>query len=223
MSGGLWGTFAGARVISTTVTIPWYGAWSADLVLAVVTTVPPSGAFTLGDLALTGFVQRTASFAGSRSARLVGGFGGWQKVVPAYGYSLPSGVMLSSVLRDVAAAVGEQVNVVNDAAIGSFFVREGAPAARVLRQLAGATWWIDPSGVTQVGPRANTAPITSAFDVIGWSGARGRFEIASEHLSDWTPGRTFSSPVVTAPQTISTVTIRANNEGIVRLDVLVTP
>ncbi len=56
--------------------------------------------------------------------------------------------------------------------------------------------------------------------MIEWSGALGRFEIATENYEDWQPGRTFSSPTVGSTQTVSLVSIVADNTGKIRLHVL---
>lgn len=212
----------GRRIISGAITFPYYGAWVADVVLSVADTIPTLSTLTLEDLTLAGAVYRQFSFAGSRSARLVGGFGGWRKQVPAQAYQNAAGLKASLLLGDAAALVGERVNVVSDQTVGTLFVREAAPAQRLLRQIAGSIWWIDASGTTQVGPRTGS-PIMSSFTAIQWSGAKGRFEIATEKLSDWMPGQTFSSPTVTATQTIGATSIAIDNDGTLRLTVLSTP
>jgi hypothetical protein len=160
-----------------------------------------------------------ASFAGSRSVRLVGGYGGWRKQVTAQAYQDPKGVRLSMVLGDAAAAVGEQMAISQDAPIGLNFVREAAPAERVLRQLAGALWYVDPSGVTRLDARDSSA-IGSEFQVIMWSGGKGLFQIATEDNAAWMPGRTFTAPTVTEIQTVSMTTLQIDNDGKLRLEVL---
>jgi hypothetical protein len=211
--------FAGQRAIKASVGIPYYGTWCADVTLAISGTIPSAASvLVLGDLSLMGTVVRAASFAGSRSARIAGGFGGWPREVSAQAYR-GSNVRASTVLRDAAALVGERVQVdANDTNLGRF-TREAGPASRVLRQVAGPLWWTAPDGVTHVGPRAST-PITSAFDVIGWSGKTGKFTIATEVLADWQPGRTFTAPTVSGAQTISHVSIEMANDGRLRLEVL---
>lgn len=212
----------GRRIISGSVTFPYYGAWVADVTLSVSDTIPTLSTLTLEDLTLSCAVYRQFSFAGSRSARLVGGFGGWRKQIPAQAYQNSGGIKASLLLGDAASLVGEKVNVVSDQTVGSIFVREAAPAQRLLRQVAGSIWWIDAKGTTQVGPRSGSA-IISSFTVITWSGAKGKFEIATEKLSDWMPGQTFTSPTVTATQTIGSTTIAIDNDGQLRLTVLATP
>ena len=73
-----WADLSGARVLSATVTIPKFGAWVADVELLSDATIPAAAVLTLGDLVLVGAVVRSAPFASSANARLVGGAGGWR-------------------------------------------------------------------------------------------------------------------------------------------------
>lgn len=213
----------GHRIISGSITIPYYGTWSGDVVLALSDQLTNPAVVTFADITLTGAIWRQFAFTSSRSARLVGGAGGWSQPVPAIAYNNPGGVAMSMVLGDVAALVGETIKIAQDAVVGPTFVREAAPAARTLRQLAGINWWVDPSGITQIGPRTNLTPITTDFQATEYSGGKGQFKIATEHPADWMPGRTFSNEVVTTTQTIDTVTHTFTNDGQHRLEVLASP
>lgn len=235
-----WASLNGQRIVSAEITIPWYGAWVADVVLPVPTAIP-SGILPLvfADVTLMGTVYRQSSFAGSRSARLVGGFGGWLKTISARAYQNPIGVPLSMVFGDAAGECGEVIATASQIAIagqtvGAFFTRQSAPGVRVLNQLTNV-WWIDSTGKTQVIDRttvsytgtlndsAHLGAIGSAFSTIEWSGGKGRFTVASEVLSDWMPGRTFTDPNVTTPQTISLVVHTLKDDGHARTEVLATP
>jgi hypothetical protein len=221
----MFATIAGARVVELAVLISYYGA-----PVATVRTDQPAPALTNGgavslvvsDLTLQMAVYRSTAFAGAQPARLVGGFGGWMKPIVGVAYNFPSTNITSQfVLNDVALQVGEQVSVASPTSLGSLYFVEAGPASRTLRTLAGALWWIDPSGVTQVGPRTNTTQISTPFQVIDFDPARGSFAIATENLSDWMPGRTFSSPTVTALQTITSSEISFDHNAQLRLEVLV--
>lgn len=210
----------GQRIISGSITIPYYGIWAGDVTLAVASPMPNPVTLVIGDLTLAGFIYRSASFTASRSARVVGGFGGWRKSIGAQSYQNNAGVTMSMVLKDAAATVGEKVNVPNDQALGTSYVREAAPAERLLRQMAGPEWYIDPSGVTQVGALRPTGRITSPYNVIDWSGAKGRFEIATENYADWLPGRSFQNVNISVPQAVGMTTFNMENDGTLRLFVL---
>lgn len=210
----------GRRIVSGRITIPYYGIWVADILLALSDGITSPATVTIGDLSLVGSIYRAASFTGTRSVRLIGGAGGWRKTLPAQFYQSTGGVRLSMVLGDAAAAVGETVKIATDTSLGTAWTREGGyPAERLLRFLAGPTWWMDNAGVTQVGPRTGGA-IGSSFQVINWSGGKGSFEIATETLGDWMPGRTFTSVNVKTAQTVGMTTIDVDNDGKLRLTVL---
>lgn len=211
-------TLNGNRIISCRITIPNQGAWSADVILATSELIPSNVILVVGDLKLVGTVVRMASFSGSRSARIVGGGAGWRKVLKSRSYSNITGVRLQSILNDAARESGENMAPFSDKSVGTNYVRDKNPAEYVLRYWA-PNWWIDTDGKTHVEPRKST-PILSLFTVESWSGGKGLFEISTEKVSDWVPGRTFSSPTVTQEQTISQVSIEMNNDGKLRLQVL---
>jgi hypothetical protein len=217
---GFYASFSGARVVSGRVTIPYYGAPVADVVLADASNVDTFSQLIIGDLTLTCYLFRTAVFAGLRECRLVGGYGGWTQQVGAKYYQSDVGVSASVVLRDVAREVGEKVQLASDSTLGTSFVRQAAQAQRVLRQVGGRLWWVDTSGVTQVGTARDGSAITSAFTSVLFHGGQGLASVAAEVISDWTPGRTFSSPTITTPQTISATTIDLKDSGTARLGVL---
>jgi hypothetical protein len=216
----------GQRVTSLTVTIPYYGPWSADVTMASGDEILDSArkattsvTLTIGDLTLKGTILRQAAYGAARSLRIVGGAAGWRKVIPSKGYSQPTGISLSTVLGDAAKEVGESIVVGTDRAIGAAWAREEAKAERTLALLTAGEWWIDTAGVTQLKARDESA-IATPFTVSSRLGGKGQFEIATDLLASWQPGRKFSAPTVTDQQTISSVTIDASNDGKLRLLVL---
>lgn len=210
---------SGQRIVSGSIVFPYYGTWSADVVLADTTSIPTSVTLTVGNLSLVGSVFRMASFSGSRSARIVGGAAGWRKTIPAQAYQNPAGIRVSLLLGDAAMACGESVIVGQDSTIGTYWVRESAPASRILRELAGDEWWIDASGITQVGTRTGLA-VATTFQVDAWSGAKGSFSIATEDYAAWMPANTFSNITVTEKQTIALSTITVDGDGKARVEIL---
>lgn len=212
-------SFAGERLTTVSSVMPMYGAWVADVVLASGVSLPSVAApLVIGDLTLTGTVFRGAVFAGARSARVVAGMGGWRNHVPAQDYRGAS-VLASTVLRDAATAVGERVLMDAQDTNLRRFVREAGPAARVLRQVAGASWWTANDGTTHIGPRP-TSTVKKDFTVLSWSGRVGKFEIATEAVAEWVPGAKFDAPG-DGMQTISSVMIESSNEGKLRIGVLI--
>lgn len=212
----------GQRITGGNITIPYYGIWAADVEMASASALTSAVTLVVGNLQLKGHVFRAADFSGSKSARVLGGFGGWRRKTTKQPYYSTNGIKKSLILRDVASSVGEQITVASDETIGNFWVREECIASEVLRILCGDVWYIDENGVTQAQGRTNTALIKSSFDVSSWSGAAGKFTIATEDLASWLPARTFSAPTVTPVQKISSTTISINNDGKLRLEVLST-
>lgn len=219
MSGAI--TLNGVRVVSGSITIPYYGTWVADVVLSEAGVISTGAKLVVSDLSLTGTVVRQASFAASRSARIVGGAGGWRNILPSRGYSHPAGVKLSTVLSDAARECGESIRVDGDRSIGAHYARDAGKAERVLELELDGKWWVDALGVTRTDGR-DGSPIVTPFTVIAWSGGKGQFEIASESVASWQPGRTFTSPTVDGVQVISSMTVDVDNEGKARLHVLST-
>lgn len=209
----------GIRVVSGSITIPYYGTWSGDLLLA--TSAPISGplTLTLGGLVLHGTAVRTAPFAASRQLRLVGGAGGWRTSIPSRAYYAAGGVPLRMVLTDAATECGERIVVANDMVIGDHLTRPVGPASDVLRELV-SQWWIDNDGITQVSASRPSVPIASDYQVIEWDAGRGLAKIATESVQDWMPGNTFQSPAMTIAPAIGTTFIRADANGTWRVEVL---
>jgi len=201
----MYASYAGERIVSGTVEIPTTGRWTADLFLAEDKVIPSTGPLTIGNLTMQGFTYRDGPYAGQRRVRAAGGAGGWHKVIPEQDYDLSGGVLLSVVLRDAAMAVGEQVNVLSDGPVGVRYVRQSGPASRVLRQLVGDDWYVDPAGTTQVHNPRPTTRITSQFLVNDADLGLGLAEVSTENPSDWMPGRTFTSPTITQLRSINTV------------------
>ena len=143
-----WCEVSGERVISGDLLIPRYGLWTADVLLANATTLPPQITLTVGDLSLVGNVFRQSDFAGSRGLRLVGGLGGWRTKVPARAYRNPAGVNLAMVAGDLAIECGEQMGAMVDRFLGASYARFAGPASDTLRALF-KFWHVDPAGVTQ--------------------------------------------------------------------------
>lgn len=216
-------TINGLTCSAVSVTVPLHGAWSADATLHG-SDGPAAGEaaeLVVGGRKMVGTVRRGASHGGTRRLRLVGGAGGWRKVIPPKGYSHIAGVRLSSVVQDAAREVGETAVVASDRVVGTAYVRDRGRAERVVRLLAGDAWYVDAEGKTQVRSREASA-IRSAFTVTGRDAASGMLEIATEAYEDWIPGRTFSSPTVQDEQTISSVSIRSSVDSGLRLLVLAT-
>lgn len=216
--------FATSRIVSARITLPSWGAACGDAQLADDDAVPERGALTIGNLSLVMTAIRGATpsgaFAGSRALRLVAGAGGWRQPAARAMYADVNGVRLATILRDVAAKVGEAVSLAAPYAtnvVGLFWAREEAPASRTLRNTVGTAWYVDAAGVTQIGDRP-TVPITSEF-VPTFKPELGLWTIATEDPLSWVPGATFTTPLVPGTHTVSSVSVVLADSKL-RLEVL---
>lgn len=216
----LYASLSGFRVVSATLTMAMFGTWVADVTLPDSTLVPDSCELTIANLELVGHVYRQGPFAGGNTVRVVGGAGGWRKTLQARTYQQPGGILLSMVLRDAAIEVGETLVLATDSILGIDFVREAAPASRLLRQLVGRSWWMDEDGKTRIGSRS-TSTVKSEFLVTRYNGGKGSLGIATEDLASWLPGASFSNALVEEPLTVSSMTVSMKESGEMRLEVLV--
>jgi hypothetical protein len=211
---------SGQRVVSTSLSIPLYGLWVADVMLALATPLPTTSLMlSIGNLSLAGTVYRQSAFAGTVEARLVGGANGWSQNVQARGYNNPGGVLLSMVVGDAAKDVGEKVVVAVDQTLGNFYARSGDKASRVLGAVAGPYWWIDSTGVTHVGPRP-TGAVASEFVVESFHGHTGELVISTEDYASWQPGVTFTNATV-GTQTVACVRHEVKQNGHSTMKVLI--
>jgi hypothetical protein len=219
-------SFGVSRIIRLSWTIPACGLWVADVATANELPLPAVATLQVGNLAMVGAVFRQGNVFGRTEARIVGGFGGWSKALSPRGYSLPFGVTKSMVLQDAALEAGELVSVVLDGSLGTHWARPTdtrtgkCPAGRVLRAVAGTSWWVDATGTVQVAPRVPST-VVPLFDVVEWDAAGGIFELAAEDVASWQPGATFVSAQVPTLQTIAAVRHVVDNTGRHRMRVVV--
>lgn len=214
-------SLGGKRVTDVDLSIPQYGTWAADVETSDGAAAPAKTALTIGSLVLTCAVDRSAEVAGGRKYRLLGGYGGWPKMLASRSYSLAGGVPLGMVLSDAAMELGERVTLAAQSNVGTAFVRPAMTGAALLALAAGPLWWMDPAGLTHVASARPSKAITSPFTLVDRDGGRGIATIATENYEDWTPGNTFKAPTMASAATISQVSIRiASSDGKARLTVM---
>ncbi len=223
---GYFASVNGLQIVSGSLMIPLVGIWTADLRLAANVQIAGQCTIIIGNLTLQGFVFRSEPFGGQIRARIIGGRGGWRRSVPPQGYGNPSGVLLSTVLGDVAAAVGEQLTVAVDRSIGAAFARVNfadSVASDVLWQMLAQgfipSWHVDVTGMTVTTPWA-TKTVTSQFVVTDQKPDEGIIEIATEDYASWMPGCVFANPLLTGTYTSAGVQYVWDNAGKFRFEVL---
>lgn len=218
----------GQRLASLSLSVPYFGAPTAEVSLATDAPLVAPVMLTVGNLTLSMGIVRQKPFAGQTQALLVGGAGRWNVDATIGPYENPVGVMLSTVLADLVkatrstiadASTGERVLLAADRSLGTLYVPEKAPASRILSSLAGELWWIDTAGATHVGPRT-TSTIRTDASVEGRKGARGWLEVATEDPASWMPGAQYSGVTVTDTITVASSRFVFGNEGKLRVYVL---
>lgn len=161
----------------------WGGPWVADVEYDLgAAGIEASGRVvtTIDREILLGTVDPDSSGAlGPKGrARIIGGGGGWQKVVAEKDYVNPAGVLSTAVLATTAAEVGE---VVVDAVPGDHgpkYVRAKGPASSVL---AGREWYVDATGTTIAGPRL-PIPALPTVQVLDWDPSEKLATIAADGI-----------------------------------------
>ncbi len=183
-------TLNGLRAVSVRVLVPYQGVWIADVDLDpdLVATAPTSGpaAIVIGVppvATLLGVIDPlfSGSFVAAAKVRVVGGFGGWSKSVPAQDFENPAGVLSPAVLVPTGAIVGEKVTIlVPELLAAASYSRSAGPARRVLE---GRSWWVDPTtGVTFVGGPRPPAPPDLSLQVLDWDPDTKTAELACDTL-----------------------------------------
>ncbi len=219
-------TCAGLQIVAGSLMIPLIGAWTADLTLATDQQVSGQVEVVIGNLTLQGTIYRSEFYGGQVRARLVGGYAGWRKQAPPQGYGSGTGLKLSTVLNDLAAAVGERINIFAETSVGQAFARvnfASSVASDVLWQMIQLgimkAWYVDPAGITQTGPWQNNT-VGTPFTVTDQKPDAGVIEIATEDYASWLPGCVFTSPLLNGAYTSAGVHYLWDNGGKFRFEVL---
>lgn len=145
---------------SCTLYVPESGSWVLEVDHDLPTLAPaPTGKVVclVGGVPFLGTVDPAASgaFGGTRArARVVGAFE-WGKTLLKRDFANPAGVLSSVVVSATAAELGLVAAVLVPELLGAHFARVAGPASQVLGR---SGWWVDPTGVTTVGPRLPSVP-----------------------------------------------------------------
>lgn len=167
-------SLAGYTATRCRVHRPSWGVWWAEVELAATPSLSGSVVLQLADLEMTGTVMTDGDTTTARSSWFVaGGAGGWGQEIAAESYSNDAGVSMATVLRDAARACGETIDESTvTGTLGSYYVREAAPASRVLSVVSPRSWYVDDDGVTRLGARAAStyserAPVVDEYPGLG--------------------------------------------------------
>lgn len=144
---------------SCTLHAPESGSWVLDIDHDLPTgAIAPTGkvACLVGAVPFVGTVDPEFSGTfGTRARCRVVGAAEWRKSLPKRDFQNPAGVLSNVVISATAAELGTPVVVLAPELLGAHWVRIKGPASQVLGR---SGWWVDPAGVTTVGPRLPSVP-----------------------------------------------------------------
>jgi hypothetical protein len=156
------GTLSGRTLTRARLQAGAWGLWWVGCDLAEPEALTGAAALQLADQAFSGTIVSGGAINGRAAYRLVGGAGGWGKVLPKRSYNDDGGVRLRKVLEDAAREAGETIADVPNTLLGPHYARPEAPAYELLNLLAPKAWYVDWSGVTRLGKRPATTYSSNA-------------------------------------------------------------
>ncbi len=145
----------GNDVWSATVVMPQSGVWTADVQLAnmpAASVVSPA-TLTLDALELTGTVERQGAWQDVISLRLVGGGGGFGKVLAPRSYRMaPASLIVADILGDAGEALSGTAMPLGMVLPAWTRLRQGAGAAlAMIAAEIGYNWRVLPNGTVWLG------------------------------------------------------------------------
>jgi len=178
------------RVTSATIDLPAWGAWHADVSLDGEVKIAGAVTLVVNDLTLKGTILSGGPLFGRSRFRVVGGAGGWGKILPKNSYANDAGVRLSTILNDAAKAAGETLDAstVPTIQLGPAWTRDEGAACFVLNALAPSAWYVGEDGVTRLGQRKASTFAGQATRIEPVDQATKRLTIASESIATLVPG-----------------------------------
>lgn len=194
----------GHPVVGLSMLIPWSGVGSATVTISGDVTIDGRVALKVGDVNFVCSVVGRRSYALSTTIELVMGGGGWRKLAPPRAHHNDAIARSADVASLLAIELGETITV--DAGAGRDlevdFVREAAEGARVLDQLFGRSWWVDPDGTTRAGSRpvydARRLLVIDVDPRLRWA------SVSSDTIGSLLPGGRFSDSRLSESFTIHT-------------------
>ena len=184
-------TVNGKRCSTARLTCPDWGAWWLDCNLTEPEALAGQVAIVFAGQAMQGTVIAGGAIDGRAAYRIVGGRGGWGKVIPKKSYLDDNGVKASTVISDAASAAGESVDGVPATRMGPHYARAEGTASAALNVIAPRAWRVDFDGVTRFGKRPAQS-FARADALTGRELAAGVYTIATDDTTGLVPGVTIN-------------------------------
>jgi hypothetical protein len=195
---------------------PSWGCWWLDSELVEPAELTAGARVTaqIADLTLQGTIVNGYARNGTAGYRVVGGAGGWGRSLPEKSYQNDAGVKLSTVLGDVATAVGETLSGVPTARIAAHFARFAGstrrPASWILNYFFPRGWYVGDDGTTVIGQRSAAVYVGDGARVLVQP-ATNVIELDVEQIDNLAPGVTIdgSDPATDVELLLSGSKLRA--------------
>lgn len=187
---GVNATMAGHRVTHARAQIPARGIWYVEASLDGEHTIAAGAQVEtkIADLTLSGTVLSGGPRKGRSTYRVIGGRGGWHRVIGRKSYANDAGTKASKVIGDAASEVGEVFSDTSTTSAGPGYTRPADRASVVLEQFALEGWYVDETGRTRLGRRTARALPAKATLVEPYDAARGVAKVASDSIATILPG-----------------------------------
>lgn len=178
----------GHRLRSLRLQVSAIGPWVADVDLTEPATLTGKVTLTVADTVLVGTVveQQAGTFALQTAARIVGGGGGWGKLLSAKGYHNDAGIKARLIAEDAAREAGETLQSFAPTLerVGSDYARANEAASTILEYAAGgAAWWVDFNGLTYVGARSSPELPSSSYVLQSYDARERVAQLAIDDLA----------------------------------------
>lgn len=175
-------TVAGKQAVRARIVVPAVGPWYADVELAGDDVVAGGAEIAINGKVFFGTVDATASgaYGNVRTLRIVGGAGGWARVLPPRHYHSDARLRGRTIADQAAQECGETIveYAPQSDTLGIDYVRQLGAASRALEHVIGtAAWWVGYDGDTRVGSRMGPAAKPGSIDVLSYDPATRTAEI----------------------------------------------
>jgi hypothetical protein len=182
-------SIAGKAATSAVVTIPAWGIWYLEAVIAGEHSITGAISCAIADMVLAGTVLHCGAFNGRTYVKVVGGRGGLAKELPPRAYHDDAGVRVATVLGDVLREAGETVDesTLPTTRVGPHYTRPSGTAADVLARLVPGAWYVSEAGVVRVGARPS-GTLPAGVAVVTADKSRGTVEVKSSSIAPIVPG-----------------------------------
>lgn len=199
--------------------VPNSGAWLFTCELESDVDVTSPASVVIGDATLVGRVlpEFSGTHALARHLVIAGGNGKWGVALPPKDYRNDAGVKGLTIATDAARETGETLGNFTPlaATVGPHFARQFGPASRTLEFAAqGANWWVDYSGLTQVGQRATRVAAAEDYEVLGFAPHTGVAELAIESVLRVGVASTLNSKHLDVPRVIQSFDLIVKQDSV---------